>query len=264
MLKQSFFFSLLALSLTLSYATSTQDRSLPYLSQMLGSLDYIHSIQCDVTSTVLDMGKRTTQNYVLFADRNYAKARFSSPKGVVFVKNKKGLFKVIKGDVQKQPKGRSFPVDLPHLFLTNLNLGEITDNYKFLISSENSNTVVVNIIPIDAATISKGKDQTTMLRLTIFKDTKLLQRVDIYKNNQFISNDYLRFDYSTIENRVLAKKGLFKNTYTTENITALVHTYSYSKAGKDSRGNPKIYIKETAYSNIILNEKLDEGLFDED
>ena len=163
----------LILAFSFLFAAGSQDRPLSYLSQMLNSLDYIQSVQCDVSSTIIDMGKRATQNYTLVADRRYAKAKFTKPKGISYVKNKKGLFKVVKGDAQKQPKDRAFPIDLPHMFLENLNLGEITDNYKFLISSENSETVVVSIIPIDAGTISKGTDQTTMLKLAIKKDSKL-------------------------------------------------------------------------------------------
>jgi len=228
--------------LILSGSLFANDRAVNYVGAMLHSLDAIQTIQCDVTNRVIDSGKRSTQNYHLIADQKYALTTFKVPTKITVVKNKKGFFVVTKGDAQKQPKGKPFPVDLPHRFLSNLNLKDITENYSFIVSSENADTVVINIVPIDASPVGND-DQVTLLRLSINKSRALLERVDIFKNNSFKSNDFVRFEYALIGT-----------------ISVLKHSYSYSR--RTDSNPPKVYINENTYSQIILNQKLSDDDFD--
>ncbi len=235
-------YRILIILLILSGSLFANDRAIGFVSAMLHSLDSIQSIQCDVTNRVFDSGKRTTQNYHLVADQKYALVRFVVPTKITVVKNKKGSFVVTKGDVRKQPKGQPFPVDLPHRFLANLNLKDISENYSFIVSSENANTIVINIVPIDA--VRGEDDQVTLLKLSLNKSKSMLERVDIFKNNSLKSNDFVRFEYIPIGN-----------------MMALKRSYSYSKQTRLTP--PKVYINENIYTNIILNQKLNDDDFDE-
>jgi len=269
-MKKLFIFSLIAL---LFYpgsiqAKSTRSEALILLNEMIHSLDHIQTFKADVTVVKITQQRSTTANFTLTSQGDQAVAEFSRKPRVVYVQNQKGLYVVTRGKAVKQSDHQGFPFDIPNNFLENLNLQEVSGNAKFLINSKNQDEIIVDMIPIDTGgksiASSVDEDQTTMLRFSIGKKYHTLNKVEIFKNYQLKTKDYVEFTYDLIDNKVIEKKGIFKNKYLNTQELALTHTKSFSDLGIDSRGNPNIQIKESWYTNITINEKLDEDIFDEE
>ena len=273
---------LLAICLAFNLTTNAANdkEAIEAIKQAIHSMDHIKTIKTDVTQVKRTVRKDTTVNYQLIADHKdnilvkiqpdpslsfWAKFRKSK---MVYVKNNKGWYTVIKSEATKQPSYKQFPFDSPTVFLKQLNISDVTGNYKFLVENSNDKEIKINMIPISTGGQSiestEDEDRVTMLKFTITKPNSLLKQVDIYKNYENESKNYVQFNYARVENKILNKSGTFKNKYTLSKELALTHTKSVSDLGLDTNGNPNIQTKESWYENVVLNDGYDLEIFDEE
>jgi hypothetical protein len=243
-------------------------QALAIIQKMLGSLNHISTMQSKVTLVKKTPERTVTINYELKADnKNEAVVIIKDKIKQTYVLNNKGYFLVTKGEPIKQ-NGKAFPFDNPAMFLKELNLAEVTDNYQFVINSDTDEFVIIDMLPLGTAgksiSASTGEASITKLRFTIYKPWNTLQKLEMFKNYQPTTKDILEFRYEIVENKRLTEKGIFRNKYTTSQELALTYYKSVADLGKDKNGNPNIQVKELFYKNIILNEILDRDVFDEE
>ncbi|MGE4170766.1 MAG: hypothetical protein AB7F28_08640 [Candidatus Margulisiibacteriota bacterium] len=264
-----FCFAWIGLTVIPTPTFGVDQQALKDITRMLGSLNHIRTLKCDVTSVQKNSQKTTTLNYTLMADNNNQKVVvFTSPIKVTYVKNKKGLYMVRNGNAEKQSPKAPFPVDVPNQFLNQLKLKDVTDNYTFVTNSRSADAIIIDMIPVGTGGQSiqdaLKKEAVTMLRFTIGLPYYTLNKVEIFKNNRLTTEEWVEVDYEIIRNKVLEKTGFFRNTYSESDALMLTHTLSVSRTEKNKDGTPKQQVKEVFYSKITLNEKLDPKLFDEE
>lgn len=246
-------------------AATEKEKALEMISRMLISMDHIQTIQCDVSMNKRTQDRVVTLNMRLKADTyGHAVAEINRGIPATFVKNKKGVFTIMNGDVRKQPKQHQFPFEIPTTFLERLAIGDITENYTYRLFDDTETHSVVDLIPVYAAkTDDWDANVVTLLRLRIDKPHFTLTKVEIFKNHELRSENVMEYRYGLVTNRVLEKKGWFKNKYREKEALALTYYKSiFTQASEEDE--PYQQIKEISYSGIVLNELFDDDMFDEE
>lgn len=224
---------------------------------MLGSLNHIRTLSCDVEVRQQSPKKKGTTVYQLIVDQTGQKAAiFKRPVKQAYIHNKKGLYIVQNGEANRQPKGSEFPFEVPSHFLRGLKLRDVTDNYTFSVHSQTPDMIVVDMISVGTVgqTIETAfnSDTVSMIRFSIALPKYTLNRIEIYKNNQLVANDTIDIAYDMIADKATKKSDLM-----------IVRTLSIRKlAGKGS--DDRTDIKTTWYRNISINGPIPNEVFDEE
>jgi len=237
------------------------------VQKALMGLSHVKTLKTDVVLVKTAQGKTSTLNYTLYADmKGNAAAVLKGKRKTAFVQNKKGLYFIRNGEVMRQSRQKDFPFDVPFTFLNQLKMGDVTDNYKFVVHEKLDKWWVVDMIPLGGGTIEQrqGKEAVTQLRLTLALPHYFLVKVEIFKNNALKTNDVIELSYAKVENKILLKKGLFRNQYSESEEWMLVGSKSVADVGKTAKGLPDLQIKQIRYSNMTINGPLDEAIFDEE
>lgn len=243
--------------------------SISAIRQMLRSMDHIHTFQATVTVTNARRGRTTTLNYELYSDQTgRAAAKVTAPHKIAYVKNKKGFYVIQNGEAKRQPPQLEFPFDIPNAFFSKLAIKDVTDNYKFVTAALNSDTMTIELIPIDTGGKSIASamenDPVTMLRFTLNLPQYTLSKLEIFKNNSIKTNDTISLEYDLIDTKKVIEKGFFRNKYANTEELAPVLIRSTSEIKKPGQTAPLLEVKTTRYAHVKINEKIDDARFNEE
>ena len=236
------------------------------VSKMLGSLSHIKTLEMDGQLVKTNRAKRSTMNYQLYAEgENKIAIAVTLPAKVTYVKNKKGTFSIARGDISISHPSL-FPVEVPTAIFRGMSVGDVTDNYKFVVHRQSTADIVVDMVPVGTGgrliTEAYDTEAVTMLRFTIGYPHYTLNRLEIFKNNALKSQDYIEAKYEILPNKVLVKKGWLKNTYRSEDMLMMTYVKSYTERDMGP-GEKDVQIKEQWYRNVKINEPIDPDRFDE-
>ena len=249
-----------------SGVSATDTTAIRAVSKMLGSLSHVKTLDMEGQLVKRSRSGTATMNYHLYAEGDAkTTVAVTRPAKVTYVKNRKGFFVVSRGDVLRSPDG-VFPVEVPTAMFRGMTVGDVTDNYKFMVNRQSSADIVVDMIPVGTGGRSiqetYDNDAVTMLRFTIGYPYYTLNRLEIFKNNALKSQDYIEAKYEILPNKVLVKKGWLKNTYRSEDMLMMTYVKSYAERDTGA-GDKDVQIKEQWYRNIKINEPIDPDRFDE-
>ena len=259
------FFLLTILLSNVTYAASSE--AVSAMQQMLRSMDHIKTLQCDVTQ-IKTLPKQVSLNYSLKIDSQGNSVAIVQKTGskITHLKNKKGYYIIDRGEAQKQ-SSKQFPFENPIAFLKTMDLADVTENYKFLVSKKTDSQLIITMIPVGTGgkSIAQAEQNpVTMLSFELNLPFYTLASVEIFKNNRTTTKDRIEFDYDKVTNVALQEKNTFKNKYAGIEELALTHSKSTGDSGPDRQGRQTIQTKETWYSNIILNKPFEKQTFNEE
>lgn len=238
-------------------------KAMDAIQAMLSSLDHIQTIQADVSEKKTFNNKTTKLNYKLTADdkgnikvdfnqNNGFLARIFKNKKAVFIKNQRGFFVVEDGIASKQ--SQDFPFDLPHNFLRNLSIEDVSSDYKFVIMQEDAKSLTIEMVPIRAILDSR----TSKLQFIINKPYYTLAQVKIFKDYKDQSFDSIIFEYDFAS----GNEASFEHKYQRAKNIFLAKTISNSIILRDEKEIKQI--KETSYKNVLINQYIDIEVFNEE
>ena len=250
-------------------STTSTPETISAIHQMLRSMNHIQTFQATVTVTHVRRGRTTTLNYELYSDQTgRAAAKVTAPHKIAYVKNKKGDYVIQNGEAKRQNPRFEFPFDIPNAFFSKLAIKDVTDNYKFVTAALSTDTMTIELIPIDTGgksiAAAMENDPVTMLRFTLNLPQYTLSKLEIFKNNSIKTNDTVSLEYDLIDTKKVIEKGFFRNKYANSEELAPVlirNTYEIKKTGQST---PLIEIKTTRYTHVKINEKIDEDRFNEE
>lgn len=188
MVKFSFIFVVIfstSLFANTSYALKSLDR-------VMSSLDHVSSVEARVSADYLSSDEHITANGTLVSYLDTHAVYEDDREDKVFVKNKRGIFHVQKGDASEMD---AFPIPLPTDFLDAFDSETLTQNYVFSVLKNTNEYLVLSVVPVFSVQLIPGEAVTTMLKLTIDKPDYLLTKVEIFSNYQLKPNETLEFSY---------------------------------------------------------------------
>lgn len=261
-----FFVTIFFVASCISAVSAADTTAIRAVSKMLGSLSHVKTLDLEGELVKRSRSGTATMNYHLYAEGDTkTTVAVTRPAKVTYVKNRKGFFVVSRGDISPSPEA-VFPVEVPTAMFRGMTVGDVTDNYKFMVNRQSSADIVVDMIPVGTGGRSiketYARDRVTMLRFTIGYPYYTLNRLEIFKNNALKSQDYIEAKYEILPNKVLVKKGWLKNTYRSEEMLMMTYVKSYAEHDMDN-GEKDVQIKEQWYRNIKINEPIDPDRFDE-
>lgn len=139
---------LTCLTVSIQAAPKQDTTALRAVSKMLNSLNHVKTLELEGEMVKIDKGQQATMNYRLYAKGDtHITVEVYAPVKAVYIKNPKGFFVVQKGDIQRTADG-VLPVDVPTSFFKGMTVGDVTDNYKFVVQRQSSADIVVDMVPV--------------------------------------------------------------------------------------------------------------------
>lgn len=226
------------------------------LNHMMSSLDHVSSVEVVVSADYMSSYERITANGTLTSYLDTHAVYQDDRDKKTFVKNKKGIFLVEKGEVESIDV---FPIPIPTDFLDAFDSATLTQNYVFSVLKSNKDILELSVVPVFSVQLVPGEAVTTMLKLALIKPDFLLKKVEVFSNyqlkpNEVLEFEYIRLDYVPFGSRSMVfKKGYFISAFET----------FFQDIEKDSNGVQYFSRTRYEYSYRYVNQDMDMDIFDE-